>query len=219
MVTQRFARAIVARARPPPGGTTWSRRSSSSLPMSERERPGVRPDPAGPVDDRRALDDARAARSRALPTGRHDRGHRLGVGGLGGRSSRGEGARAPSQPADRDPLDGRPVDQAPARAAVPPAGRRRSPPRRAPSRSGSRPASAVVAPATAASAGPRVRRPVIARATPSSTASTSGKAAPNSRLGELAERVLVPGRELRGGVVGARAIGSRPCPGRAPRDR
>ena len=38
-MTQRFASAIVALARPPPGGTTWSSRSASSLPMSEANVP------------------------------------------------------------------------------------------------------------------------------------------------------------------------------------
>ena len=35
VVIQRLASAIVALARPPPGGTTWSSRSFSSLPMSD----------------------------------------------------------------------------------------------------------------------------------------------------------------------------------------
>ena len=59
VVTQRLARAMVALARPPPGGMTWSSRSASSLPISEREGAGVGADPARPVDDAGALDDAR----------------------------------------------------------------------------------------------------------------------------------------------------------------
>ena len=39
VVTQRLARAIVALASPPPGGMTWSSRSASSLPMSDRKEP------------------------------------------------------------------------------------------------------------------------------------------------------------------------------------
>ena len=59
VVTQRLARAIVALARPPPGGTTWSSSSVSSWPISWREGRDVGVDPAGPVDDGRPLDDAR----------------------------------------------------------------------------------------------------------------------------------------------------------------
>ena len=39
VVTQRLASAIVALARPPPGGMTWSSRSVSSLPISEANEP------------------------------------------------------------------------------------------------------------------------------------------------------------------------------------
>ena len=69
VVTQRLARAIVALPSPPPGGMTWSSSSSSSVADQRRERRDVRPDPAGPVDDARTLDDAGQLRAERLATG------------------------------------------------------------------------------------------------------------------------------------------------------
>ena len=54
------------------------------LAHQRRERAGVGADPARPIDDAGPLDDARQRAAERRRQGRHDAGHRLGVGGLGG---------------------------------------------------------------------------------------------------------------------------------------
>ena len=71
VVTQRLARAIDALASPPPGGTTWSSRSPSSVPMSARRSPTLartqpaRSTTAEPLHDPRQLRPERLATARA----------------------------------------------------------------------------------------------------------------------------------------------------------
>ena len=120
VVTQRLARAIAALPSPPPDGTTWSRSSSSRRADQRGERRDVGVDPAGPIDDRRALDDPRQlgpqglrqARARSGPSPRRSRPP------LRGSSAGGEGARRRTQPFGRDPLRPGPVDEAAPRDAL-----------------------------------------------------------------------------------------------------
>ena len=113
VVTQRFASAIVALPSPPPAGITWSSSSSSSVPDELAERRDVGPDPAGPVDDARALDDARQLRPEGFGEARDDPRHRGRVLRLrGAQLVGGQRPRRRPQAADRDPLGLRPVDEA-----------------------------------------------------------------------------------------------------------
>ena len=191
VVIQRLASAIVALARPPPGGTTWSSRSCLELADERREGRGVGPHPAGPIDDARALDDARQLGPERRRQGRHDPGHRRGVGGLGrAQLGRRQRARAPRR-AGRW------------RSARRPASR---PGPRARGRSMRRPTTVAAAPSAEPMRIPacqarssrhdgRPRRRVGHRASaPSSTVSTSGKAGPNSRPARSWNALRVAGR-------------------------
>ncbi len=76
------------------------------------ERTGVGADPARPVDDAGALDDARQRAPEGGRQGRHDAGHGRRVGGFGGAQLCGvERARRSVQARDGDPLDLGPIDQ------------------------------------------------------------------------------------------------------------
>ena len=183
VVTQRLASAIVALARPPPGGMTWSSRSFSSLRHQRRERAGVGAHPARPVDHARPLDDARQRAAERRRQGRHDPGHRLGVGRLGGPQlgrRRGVPGASRSRPMAIRSTSGQSI----------------SPPLRADC-SARRPATVAAAPSADPIRNPacqtrssRHGRPAVRSvaaiahraATARSTCSTSGKADPNSRL-------------------------------------
>ena len=124
-VTQRFARAIVARLSPPPSGTTWSRSSSSMREMSERNVPTFAPGSAGPVDD-----PARSTTPGAAFRGPRRGGARLGPSPRGRRRRPPEApaATAPGRlrrPADRDALDGCPSRRGRGARRAPPAEHRR----------------------------------------------------------------------------------------------
>ena len=91
-------------------------------PGDERaERRDVGPDPAGPVDDHRPLDDPGQGRPEGFGQPRHDDGHRLAVGGVGGlqleRAERAGGGRGPLH---RESLHRGPVDEALPRRALGP---------------------------------------------------------------------------------------------------
>ena len=169
-------------ARPPPGGHDLVEQvAPRAAPMSDANVADVGPDPAGPIDDGRALDDARQLGPERRRQARHDPGHRLA-------------RRRPRRPAAR------PAVSVPGRARA--AGRSRSA-RRPASRRGPARADALRAPAEDGRRGaerradeeaglpdpvvaPRPARPLpaaarghAATATPSSTGSTSGNAAPN----------------------------------------
>ena len=192
VVIQRFASAMVALARPPPGGTTWSSRSFSSLPMSDaNDAVLARTQPARSTTPERSTTPGSSVPSGARQR-RHDPRHRLGVGRLGGAELVGrQRPRRPRQAPDREPLDGRPVDEALRARSAPSAGPRRSRPR--PS------AEPMRIPACHARSsrqdGRRSRRRHPA-STPSSTDSTSGKSVPNSRPASVPKRPGVAGRQL-----------------------
>ena len=173
---QRFASATVAFARPPPGGTTWSSRSFSSLPMSEANDAVLARTQSARVDHARTLDDARQLRPERLGQGRHDPGHRLGIRRLGGaKVRRRQAAGGTGQAPDRVSLDGRPVDEALSRGLLhPPADDGRGGPEGGADEDAGLPG-AVVAPGRPSFA---TRHPA---SNPSSTAPTSGKSVPNSR--------------------------------------
>ena len=189
VVTQRLASAIVALARPPPGGMTWSSRSVSSLPMSDANAPVLaRTQPARSTTPDRSTTPG-SGLPRAAERAGHDARHRLGVGRLGcPQLGRCQGPRGGAQPADGDPLDLRPVDEpAPGGLLGVPAGDGRGGAERGADQEAGLP-DAVVAPrrpalAAPGSAGPA--GPLVATAhragTASSTRSTSGNAEPNSR--------------------------------------
>ena len=217
VVTQRLASAIVALARPPPGGMTWSSRSVSSLLISDANEPVLaRTQPARSTTPD-ALDDARQRAAERGRQGRHDAGHRLGVGGFGGpQLGRVEGAGRGAQPADRDALDLRPVDEAAPRGLLgTPAGDRGGGAQRGADQEAGLP-DPVVAPRRPVVVR-RLGRSVIGTATASSTCSTSGKADPNSRPARAWKRAGVTGRQLEVGRRSRRRVRLEPVDRRAAR--
>ena len=213
VVTQRLASAIVALARPPPGGTTWSSRSVSSLPSATRTSRCWRgPSPPGrrrPTARRRP-----AAGSRGRSTGPA----RCGPWPPRRRARRRAARRRRACPArrrsrrDGDPLDLGPVDQTAPRGLLgPPAGDRGGRPERGPDQEPGLP-DAVVAPRAA------VRRCGRSSASPAHRAATAeldlldvGEVDAEQPAGEGAERGRVAGRQLADGSRRAGRIGaSRP---------
>ena len=210
-MTQRLASAIVALARPPPGGMTWSSRSRLELADERRERCRCWRGPSRPDRRRRSARRRPAARSpsgrsraraRSAPSPRRRRVRRRAA----RRPSACPGARA--QPADGDPLDRRPVDEAPSRRPLGVPADDASPRPRAPTRS-RKPAcqarsSRHDARGRAVGSLRSGRRSSPPRP-PSSTGSTSGNAlAEQPRRRARGTSRAVAGRELRRGRRGVR---------------
>ena len=84
VVTQRLARAIVALARPPPGGHDLVEEVGLELPMSEAKAPVLaRTQPARSTTPERSTTPGQLGPERRRQ-GRHDAVHRRGVRRLGG---------------------------------------------------------------------------------------------------------------------------------------
>ena len=158
---------------------TWSSRSASSFPISEANGPGVRPDPAGSIDDLRPFDDPGQVGCQVLRTGRA-RSVPWPARTPAPRPAAHRRSRSPAlAPTGRSPSARRPANRpTPGARRVPPGGRRwsRRLPRAEPMQQARLPDPVVAPPAaTPHVVGHRAR-------TPRSTPSTSGKAEPKSRL-------------------------------------
>jgi hypothetical protein len=151
-----------------------------------RERDGVGTDPARPVDDPGTLHHARQLRSQRRAEGRHDPGHRLGIGWLGGPQLRGgQATRSALDTRDGQAFDGRPVDEATAGGALEPATHDRGRGAQCRTEEQAGLPGPVVAPRAA---------PVVAHAArpPSSVDSTAAKSRPNIRVAMAANRSASP---------------------------
>ena len=191
------------------------------LAHERRERTGVGPHPARPIDDAGPFDDARQRAAEGRREGGHDARHRLGVGRFGCLAARpvsGSQVRSAAgrwrsvrPPASRRARAGRPSRHA---------GRRRSRRRRARIRSGTRPARRGRPATTAGARHARIRRPRrTARRDRSSgrdrqlDAFDVGERRAEQPPCQRVERGRVAGRQLE--VPGVRCVG----PGRQPRAR
>ena len=111
VVIQRLASAIVALPSAAADRHDLVEQVRLELADERRERADVGPDPARPVDDAGALDDARQLRPEGRARGPARCGHRLGVGGLAGpQLGRGERTRR-ARPAGRSRSVRRPASR------------------------------------------------------------------------------------------------------------
>ena len=189
-----------------------------------RERRRVGPDPARPIDDAGALDDARqlGARAPSTRTG-HDARHRLGVGRLGRPAARPGSGRpgALASRADGDPLDRRPVDESlaglrsirrPTTVAAAPS----ADPMRMPACQARSSRHDTAWPRRSARASRHA-----AREPPSSTVSTAGKSGPNRRTARSRKRsgspVVASWRTTGAGTSSGRSCPASPASAAVPR--